>query len=378
MEINIIGTTEDSRTNTSVAYGQMSILDYLELVGEDFDRFAIQRRKEKHRAYLRMKNDIIKGALLPPITLAINPERANELLPYFKNADLSGLAKKIVEIGQVSILDGLQRTYILKDLQNEGVEFKEEQKLLIEFWAEEKLQNLIYRIIVLNAGQKPMSMRHQIEVLFSTFRSTIEGGIPNLELFEEREGARRTRPRKYAFDRIVTAYQSFLSKSPEIQKENVVAQRLVDEEILSDSEEGLTEKLSNFQKYLSIYAQLDDEICRVYDGTQGAPIPTGLSWFGSDNVMNAFFAAISDFGSSEERYKRIDKALIALEKVLKDSNNTDDPLGLAVFHEVTNAIPVRKVNIGFGTRKLLNSVFKEYFRDEGGKPMAELWAAESE
>jgi len=378
MEIKIIGTTTDLRTNTPVVYAQMSIADYLQLVGNDFDKFAIQRRREKHVAYDRMKNDIIQGALLPPITLALSPQRVNELLPLLKENDLENLAKSIMQIGDVSILDGLQRTYILKDLETAGIVFKEDQKLLLEFWVEEDIKNLIYRIIVLNAGQKPMSMRHQIEVLFSTFRSTFQKGIANLELFEEREGARRTRPRKYAFDRIVTAYQSFLTKSPEIHKENVVAQRLVEEEILSESEEGLTKKLNNFRKYLGIYAELDDQVCRVYDGTQGAPVPTGLSWFGSDNVMNAFFAAISDFGSSEERIQRIDTALVALHKVLEDANNTEDPLGLAVFHNVTNAIPVRKVNIGFGTRKLLTSVFKEYFREQGEKPMAELWAIESE
>jgi hypothetical protein len=169
-----------------------------------------------------------------------------------------------------------------------------------------------------------------------------------------------------------------LSKSPEIQKENVVAQRLMDEEILSDSEEGLTEKLNNFQKYLKIYAELDDELCRVYDGSQGNSVPTGLSWFGNDNVMNSFFAAIADFGSTEQRTERIDKSLVALLKMLKEANNTQDPLGLASFYKITNAIPVRKVNVGFGTRKLLTSAFKEYFREEGEKPLSELWAIEAE
>ena len=378
MELNIIGTTVDVRTNTPVAYGQMSIKDYLQLVGEDFDRFAIQRRREKHRAYSRMKSDIMKGALLPPITLAVNPERAEELLPLFKENDLLGLAKAIVEIGQVSILDGLQRTYILKDLEKQGGEFVEGQKLLLEFWVEGKLQNLIYRIIVLNAGQKPMSMRHQIEVLFTTFRTILEGEINKLELIEEKEATRRTRPRKYALDRIVTSYQSYLSKSPEIQKENVVAQRLVEEEILSDSEESLTEKFNNFKKYLDIYAQLDDEICRIYDGTHGGSIPTGLAWFGSENVMNSFFAALSDFGSSDKRVERVDTSLNALIMALKKSNNKEDPLGLTTLQSIINGFPVRKVNVGFATRKLLTSAFKEYFREEGEKPLSEFWASEAE
>lgn len=378
MEINIIGIATDLRTNTPVAYAQMSIKDYLNLVGDDFDKFAIQRRKEKHRAYSRMKNDITKGALLPPITLAVNPERAEELLPLFSNGNHAKLGKAIAEIGQVSILDGLQRTYILKDLEKEGKEFSSDQKLLLEFWVEGKLQNLIYRIIVLNAGQKPMSMRHQIEVLFATFRLVLQKDIENLELLEERDGARRTKPRKYALDRVVTAYQSFLAKSPEIQKENVVAQQLMEEEILSDSEESLTEKFNSFKKYLELYAKLDDEVCRVYDGSQPAPVPSGLQWFGGENVMNAFFAAVADFGSSEKRVERIDASLDALFVNLKRSNNLDDPLGLAILQNIINGFPVRKVNVGFATRKLITSAFKEYFREEGEKPLNGFWAAEAE
>lgn len=377
MEIEIIGLTTDSRTNTPVAYGQMKIADYLELVGDDFDKFAIQRRREKHRNYGRMKEDIIKGALLPPITLAVDPERANDLLPLFNKKDLSALAKAIVEIGQVSILDGLQRTYILKDLERAGEIFKENQKLLLEFWIEANIQNLIYRIIVLNAGQKPMSMRHQIEVLFSTFKNTLTKEIPDLELFEEKDGGRRTRPRKYAFDRVVTAYQSFLSKSPEIQKENLVAQRLMEEDVLSESEESLTEKFNNFKKYLGIYAQLDDEICRVYDGSQEAPAPNGLAWFGNDNVMNSFFAAIADFGSSDDRFARIDRALEALKDTLRNSEVGFDALGLGISQSIIAGTPSRKVNVGFATRKLLTAVFKEYFREEGEKALSEFWTTEA-
>lgn len=59
MNINILGTPqEDIRTSTPVIYAQMKITDYLELVGNNFDKFSIQRRREKHPAYSRMKDDI--------------------------------------------------------------------------------------------------------------------------------------------------------------------------------------------------------------------------------------------------------------------------------------------------------------------------------
>ncbi len=378
MKISIIGSTRDLRTNTPVLYAQMSIPDYLKLVGEDFAAFAIQRKREKHRAYVRMKNDIKKGALLPTITLAVNPEYVGDLLPLVDKQDFKSLEFKLDRPGSVNILDGLQRTYILQDLMNEGAEFPNSQTQLVEFWLEPQYRHLIYRIIVLNAGQKPMSMRHQIEVLFSTFKATLEKEIVGLELFQERDQARRSRAKKFALDRIVAAYQSFLTKSPEVQKENVVAQHLLEDDVLSDSEENLIEKYDQFKYYLACYSALDEEVCRIYDGDRDKGLPSGFQWFGSENVINAFFAAVADFGSIPERIERINNAIQKLGQVLKSAAIGSDPLGLITLLSIQDGFNPRRVNIGFATRKLMVSAFKEYFRDEGQRPLSEYWASEAE
>lgn len=376
MDIQILGRAADLRTNTPVVYAQMSIPDYLELLGDQFDLFEIQRRREKHKAYGRMKSDIAKGALLPAITLAVKPELVAKLVPHYRSNDDVALANELAVVGTVNILDGLQRTYILQELSKDDV-FKEGQKLLVEFWLEDKYKHLIYRIIVLNAGQKPMSMRHQIEVLFSVFKTTLEKEIPGLELLRERDAARRTRSRKFPLDRVVAAYQSFLTGSPEIQKENVVAQQLLEQDILSDTEDNLSAKFDRFKEVLTKYAQIDDAICRVYDGTN-KDLPTGTNWFGSENVMNSFFAAVADFGSSEDRLKRIDVAIGQLIATLNASQPGSDLMGLANLNRIIQGFPTRKVNVGFATRKLITSSFKEFFRDEGEKPLSEYWAAEAE
>jgi hypothetical protein len=377
VEIRILGDSTDLRTNTPVIYAQMTITDYLELVGENFNAFAIQRRREKHKAYARMKEDIIKGALLPAITLAVKPEAVPNLLPLHESGDREALATALKTTGNINILDGLQRTYILRDLLRDGVAFKENQNVLLEFWLEANYKHLIYRIIVLNAGQKPMSMRHQLEVLFSIFRTKLEGEIRDLDLFDERSGARRTRPRKYALDRIVTAYHSFLTKSPEVEKENLVAQQLVEENVLSESEDKLSTQFDEFREFLKLYAEIDDQICRVYDGTlQG--VPSGANWFGSENVMNAFFAAVSDFGSTEDKLNRIKSAITNLSASLGTANPGADPLNLATLQQIIDGFNARKVNVGFATRKLVTSSFKEFFRDEGERSLGEYWAAEAE
>jgi hypothetical protein len=391
MNIYIIGKAKDQRTGTNVLYAQISIPDYLKLVGEDFSEFEIQRRREKYKAYDRMKRDIIEGALLPSITLAVKPERVVQLLPILERGNDSELAQELSRPGQVNILDGLQRTYILNDILEEEIGFKEEQKLLVEFWLESNIRNLVYRIIVLNAGQKPMSMRHQIDLLFITLQESLQKEIPNLEIFTEKENSRRTRARKYPLNRIAAAYQCFITKSSEVERQNIVAQKLVEEDILDSSEQELGEQFEDFKNYLGVYADLDTEVCRIYtkdvytnqgEDNLGDESPelsierneNGINWFGSENVMNSFFAALS---SSSNR-KRVDTSLVILLDMLKESPEGEDPLALDVLKRIQQGFNPRKRNVGFATRKVLTTGFKEYFRDEGNTSFEECWKIASE
>jgi hypothetical protein len=105
--MKILGKTTDQRTNTRVVYSQMTVDDYLDLVGKDFDEFAIQRRREKHRGYERLRKDVIAGALLPTITLAYDPKKVKGLQRLFDKGDDAGLVSSLSSRGNVKILDGL-------------------------------------------------------------------------------------------------------------------------------------------------------------------------------------------------------------------------------------------------------------------------------
>ena len=390
MNISIIGKAKDQRTGTNVLYAQVSIPDYLTLVGEDFSEFEIQRRREKYKAYDRMKRDIIEGALLPSITLVVKPDKVAKLLTLLEQDDHDNLLRELSRPGQVNILDGLQRTYILNDILEGGVEFKSGQRLLVEFWLENNIRNLVYRIIVLNAGQKPMSMRHQIDLLFITLQESLQKEIPDLEIFTEKEASRRTRARKYPLNRIASAYQCFITKSSEVERQNIVAQKLVEEDILDSSEQELGEQFEEFTSFLKTYTNIDTEICRIYVGDNylsedneaddetiemaANKIQNGVNWFGSENVINSFFAALA----SSSRKHRVTKSLEVLLGTLKSTPEGDDPLALGVLQKIQQGFNPRKRNVGFATRKILTTGFKEYFRDEGKTPFEECWELASE
>lgn len=380
MEAVIIGTARDLRSGARILYAQLDVGEYLSLVGEEFDEFDIQRSKQEHRIYDRMKDDVKKGALLPGITLALKPERITAIKPLLEAKDTDQnrgkLAKAVFQPGAVNILDGLQRTHILKDLLTGGHDFKEGQRLLLEIWVESELKNLIYRIIVLNAGQKPMTIRHQIELLFLNVRDIIKTEIPTLVLHRERDEGKRRGARQFILGRVAAAYQAFVSKSPDIEKENIVAQELVTSAIASLSEDELHEAFNRFIKYLKKYSDLDADFYRVYAPLK-EDIPEGPNWLAVENVLLGFFAAVTDFGRTPDRAARVDTAIEKLAKDLQAAAPGTDLLGLKDYRKIVFGFSPRKSNVGRATRQLICTGFKEYFREEGQKGLAECWRAEA-
>src|SRR5690554_1705177 len=342
MSLKILGFTKDCRTETNVVYAEIKISDYLELVGLDFDRFEIQRKRQDPKKYTRLKEDIKKGALLPAITLAINPGKVSSFIKDVESKNSKDLTQKLNQSSDLYILDGLQRSYIIKDLVEEGVKFNDNQKLLIEIWFEAKIEHLIYRLIVLNSGQKPMSMRHQVELLFTTLKAEIEDEIPNLNIYIEKDGQIRSQAMKFSFDRIVNAYYSFLTKSPEIKRDNLIVKKLNEDDILSSNEQELNANYNNFIESLKRYCALDLNMYKIY--SSGREPSSFKNWLADENTLKGFFAAVGRYSSDERKKERVNNAL---DKLIQQSlSGENDPLHLNVFAEIKTGIDSKKYNVG--------------------------------
>jgi hypothetical protein len=372
--LKIIGETKDLRTNTHILYAQISITDYLKLVGKDFDRFDIQRKRVNPKAYKRLKEDIQKGALLPTITLAINPKIVRTFTKYLNPKNNAEIIKRLNNPDNIYILDGLQRTHIINDIIiKEKKKLNTNQKLLLEIWFESKLPNLIYRLIVLNAGQKPMSMRHQIDLLFMTIKDQLEEEIPGLEIYKEKDGTIRNKPKKFAFDKLVTAYYSYTLKTPEVSREHIVTTKMEEASILDSDEVELENMFEGFKNYLQDYCTLDEQVYRIY--SQDAINKSFKNLLSEENFINSFFAVLAQYGENEKNKVRIKKAITKLKNDLKKAKPSSDPLALFDYQKYRQLIDPKVYNVGFGTRKLISTSLKEYFREEGEIDFKDCWGS---
>jgi hypothetical protein len=370
MSLTILGYTKDCRTETNVVYAEIKISDYLDLVGNDFDRFEIQRKRQDPKKYSRLKEDIKKGALLPAITLAINPSKVTSFLDNVINKKSTELVKELTNSSDLYILDGLQRSYIIKDLVDDKITLNPEQKLLIEIWFESKIEHLIYRLIVLNSGQKPMSMRHQVELLFTTLKTEIEEEIPNLNIYVEKDGQIRSQALKFSFDKIVNAYYSFLTKSPETSRDNLIVKKLNEDDILSSNEKDLNDNYKSFISYLKKYCLLDANLYEIYSSSSTLP-PSYKNWLADENTLKGFFAIVGRYSTDVKRSERVNGALDKLIEISNDKKT--DPLHLDVFYNLKTGIDSKKYNVGNETRRFIMDGFREFFIDEGETSFGECW-----
>lgn len=181
------------------------------------DRFGEQRKAQSKKFYDRLRNDIVSGCVMPPITLAfVNPalstnNNPNTLIDFVNNNVSDGY-----------ILDGMQRMITLKDA-SEIAGYFGNRTLYVNVIIAERYDLLLYRMITLNNGQKPMTARHQIEMLT---KGAIDLSGTNLEVVSEKQTEGAKIRNAFRMSDIAEAYTAYLSDSLHNQNTKIIESKL--------------------------------------------------------------------------------------------------------------------------------------------------------
>ena len=146
--------------NSTVFTGQTTYGFAVDTIYPLINRFSAQRKLQKQTFYDRLRQDLLKGCLMPPITLALVELEHQEFDSNIILAEKYANAK----IDKGYVLDGMQRLNTLNSIKDND-DFNREKTLFINLIVSSNKDMLLYRMITLNNGQKPMTPRHQIEVL---------------------------------------------------------------------------------------------------------------------------------------------------------------------------------------------------------------------
>ena len=365
MNIDILLEKIDYKIKKKIYLSELTIKDYLHLIDEfDEDDFALQRTFLGYKSYKRLILDMLFGSDIPSISLV---NRTDTLITQDNKIDISD--KKFL------ILDGLQRTSCLKiaiDIiknphnyrsffENFSTEISIDTlpdlekfynyKITIFIWENLELNEMLYKMVVLNTGQRKMSNEHQLDILASEIGDNIQE--TDIRLITDKEikmSGITTKVVMQSGDLILStlseAIVSYIKESPVKNK--------------TDAVEFLFERLTEYKGLLNNYLIQDlnqtirihkkffieEDTKRTYYFSHYEPLIIGF--------MSALGKARQKISNEE-----LEEKLIYLENNIINND----------WNHFINMYKKFKSAIGYKRRHFSFNLFYEYFIDRGINPL---------
>jgi hypothetical protein len=322
MILNNLTKLKDNRTNCYSLIFEMAVKDYLNLIEEIYkDKGGLKEQREplKSSSAMRIRKQMVKdikaGTVLPPIVLGlIVPEKEFDLIPVKDNLQFVELISDVKD-GNLTIIDGMQRTTALTEALEEGA--SDDTQIRVEFWVSIKLNSLIYRMLVLNTGQVPWNLRRQVETIFSTMINEMKTAIPEMEVYKLDDANRRTQGGQYHANDLIELYLAFGGRKEKVDTK----ERLADEFTRLDFIEATENKsfADIFYKTLRTLAIVDIEFSKYAAPENENRFNNGKDLFKSQPARVGFITAISKkiYGRPgiEKPEDEITKSVLKIEEI---------------------------------------------------------------
>lgn len=216
MSVNIFDKANDGVINSVVATGKTTYQYAIDNLFPLIDRFSAQRKSQDKKFYARLERDILDHCLMPPITIAFveqnfEPKSEEEIAQYISN-----------NIHKGYILDGIQRLNTL-NRASEDERFDGAQSLYINVIISPTEDKLLYRMITLNNGQKPMTPRHQIEILTQELFDFTDIDIT---IQSEKERAENVIKGSFDLGDVSKAYLAFLTGAVNNDNNKIIGEKM--------------------------------------------------------------------------------------------------------------------------------------------------------
>lgn len=280
MSLKVLDITQDKVIGSPYVTIRVTYKYAIEKLYPLINRLEFQRNTLKKEYYERLKKDIKDGCIMPSITIAFDDKK---IFNEFEKENATELIEANIE--NAFILDGIQRINTLHEafVESEG-QLDLSKPLYASIIISDSMNKLLYRMIVLNNGQKPMSTRHQIEILVG---KTLSQFGPNLEeiVVTEKDAKRNDGKKKIKSDVLSKAYLAYSSSSIDIDNQKIIEEKL--DEIVS--RKIVTSDIKNNNVDLFDLLTFILNICSEAHSHEDNLVP----WFNNENNLIGLFAGIS-------------------------------------------------------------------------------------
>ena len=279
MNLTNISVIKDNRSECYSIMGLTNIEEYINYVKSVYENrggISGQRDALKSSSAIkirkRMIKDIGRGTVLPPIVIGLLlPNEAfdkiSEVVEIGNTLSAEFVSSLVgnVSVENISLIDGMQRTTaIIESLTVDNS--IAENKIRIEFWAVRNINNLIYRMLILNTGQVPWNVRRQLEVLFSPIKETIRTRIPSATIYSIDDERRRSASSQFQGNDIIEMFLAFGSRKEKIELKERIAEEFTRLDFIETSDKN--NLMDYFIRCFDMLNNLDAELGKIKDGSE--------------------------------------------------------------------------------------------------------------
>ena len=214
--MKLVSKLSDQRINSINYLIELTIKEYIEIAQKilDLNEFQRKRVRSSKTIYALLQEDLLQGCVIPPIVLALTQVETQEVPD--ENEEFTKFIND--NSNAIVILDGLQRTHTMLDLttslksrgDTEQLENLHNQILRVEIYIGINRLGILYRMLTLNTGQTPMSLRQQIEMLYLDYAKI---PVDNITLLRESDGRSANAINEYNFRDMVEGFNSYLERN---------------------------------------------------------------------------------------------------------------------------------------------------------------------
>ena len=292
MELKHLTIVKDKRSNCLSCMGITTIQDYIKYIediykikgGIEGQRDAL-RTSSAIKIRKRMVEDIVKGTVLPPVVLGLllSHEDFIKINTAEPNKDVILEILSNASDENISLIDGMQRTTAIIEAFKMSEDIANND-LRVEIWIVENLNNLMYRMLVLNTGQVPWTIRRQLEVVYGSLLKTIKNSVPEIEIYAIDDSKYRTDGGQYQGESIIELFIVFGSRKEKVNIKERVAEEFTRLDFIESTDKS--DLLSMFIRCLQIMYKVDKAFTR-FESAEGKDL------FKSQPARIGFMAALA-------------------------------------------------------------------------------------
>jgi len=383
----------DERVNCISILVEMQLGEYLSLVeGVYAESGGIegQRGPLKTKTGITIRNrlvsDIQQRALMPPVVLGVlldkegydrarNAAQLSEFLAIAMEGDRE----------RISIIDGMQRTTAMAEASKSDPQIRD-MPIRVEFWVSDRLNSLIYRMLVLNTGQVPWEVGRQLETVYTQFLGKIKNDLgDDADIFLIDNQRRRVQAGQYQSKNVIELLLLFSSRKLEIDIRDRIAEDFTRLDAIETTSHS--EFLEYFIECLRLISRLDSEFSRVVGTSkENLKIRSGKDIFSSFPAMAGFCTAVAvevfdepgfpiDWHAAHEKMKSIEASVDGVVVRLREMGEGPiaEFLQLQLLEE---RLSQRSTQVGRFEREFFKRAFTAMFKNAARLPdMTPCWMA---